>query len=87
MEWLTAKVLRVRRETDDIATIFFTVPGRDFHYIAGQYITVFFEQSSTPEGKAYSLSSAPYEKLLSITVKRLASILGDCMRSARAIRS
>jgi oxidoreductase FAD/NAD(P)-binding domain protein len=76
MEWLTAKVLRVRRETDDIATIFFTVPGRDFHYIAGQYITVFFEQSSTPEGKAYSLSSAPYEKLLSITVKKVGEYSG-----------
>ena len=61
MEKLTAKVMRIRRETSDIVTIYFVVLNHDFRYVAGQYVTVFFDDSSTPEGKAYSLSSAPHE--------------------------
>jgi ferredoxin-NADP reductase len=62
---------------DDIVTIYFSVPRKsDFSYDAGQYITVFFEGSSTPAGKAYSLSSAPHETLLSITVKRIGEFSG-----------
>ena len=76
MEKLTATVRRVRRETDDTVTIYFEVPGYDFCYTAGQYITVFFDDSSTPEGKAYSLSSAPHEKWLSITVKKVGEYSG-----------
>ena len=76
MEKLTAKVLRVTRETSDVVTIYFTVPGVDFQYQAGQYITVFFEDSSTPAGKAYSLSSAPHESELSITVKKVGEYSG-----------
>lgn len=56
-------------------TIYFTVDG-DFSYGAGQYITVFFPDSSTPEGKAYSLSSAPHEKWRSITVKKVGEYSG-----------
>jgi ferredoxin-NADP reductase len=70
MERYTATVTRVRRETPDTVTLYFT-SDREFSYTAGQYITVFFPDSSTPEGKAYSLSSAPYEAWLSITVKRV----------------
>lgn len=40
-------------------------------YTAGQYISIFFPDSSTPSGKAYSLSSAPHEPEISITVKRI----------------
>jgi hypothetical protein len=70
MERYTATVTRVRRETPDTVTLYFT-SDREFSYTAGQYITVFFPDSSTPEGKAYSLSSAPHETWLSITVKRV----------------
>lgn len=38
---------------------------------AGQYITVYFPELGVPEGKAYSLSSAPEEPSLSITVKAM----------------
>ena len=76
MERLTAKVMRVRRETSDTVTIYFVVEERNFCYSAGQYITVFFADSSTPEGKAYSLSSAPHEKWLSITVKKVGEYSG-----------
>ena len=40
-------------------------------YQAGQYITIFIDNSSTPEGKAYSLASYPEEKYLSLAVKRV----------------
>ena len=62
---------------DDIIIIYFALPKKtDFSYEAGQYITILFEGSSTPAGKAYSLSSAPHEKLLSITVKNVGEFSG-----------
>ena len=76
MEKLTAKVMRIRRETSDIVTIYFVVLNHDFRYVAGQYVTVFFDDSSTPEGKAYSLPSAPHEKWQSITVKKVGEYSG-----------
>lgn len=75
MEQYVATVKRIRRESDDIVTIYFTT-DREFTYIAGQYITVFFPDSSTPAGKAYSLSSAPQEMWLSITVKKVGEYSG-----------
>jgi len=36
---------------------------------AGQFINVYFPETGTPEGKAYSISSAPHEDILAITVK------------------
>ena len=36
---------------------------------AGQFINVYFPETGTPEGKAYSISSAPHENILAITVK------------------
>lgn len=82
MERVVATVKRVRRETDDIVTIYFTT-DKPFSYTAGQYITVFFEESSTPAGKAYSLSSAPHETRLSITVKKV----GDYSEKLHALRA
>jgi len=38
-------------------------------YVPGQFITVYAPELGTPEGKAYSISSAPHEKTLNITVK------------------
>lgn len=40
-------------------------------FVAGQYINVYFPELSTPEGKAYSVSSAPRESLFSITVRAI----------------
>lgn len=72
MEHFTATVEKIQRHSPDVVTIFFTVhcPAL-FDYTAGQYVTVYFENTGTPEGKAYSLSSAPSEELLSITVKKI----------------
>lgn len=40
-------------------------------YQAGQFINIYFPELATPEGKAYSMSSAPHEDTLSITVRAM----------------
>jgi len=77
MKRYVARVEKKEYVGDDIITIYFSLPTQsDFSYEAGQYVTILFEGSSTPAGKAYSLSSAPHEKLLSITVKRMGDFSG-----------
>lgn len=72
MEKLTAIVKRVKVETPDITTIYFLLDDDwKLEYTAGQYITVFIAGSKVLQGKAYSLSSAPHEKWMSITVKNV----------------
>ena len=74
MQTHTATVKKIVQAGKDITTIYFCVP--EFTYAAGQYITVFFPNTSHPEGKAYSLSSAPHQTLQSITVKRVGEFSG-----------
>lgn len=72
-----ARIVRRRSEGKGVVTLFFTLmDGRTLAYEAGQYITVYFEGASTPEGKAYSLSSAPHEPQMSITVKNIGEFSG-----------
>jgi len=40
-------------------------------FIAGQFITVYFPETGTPEGKAYSISSPPSQDSIAITVKAI----------------
>ena len=53
-------------ETDDITTIYFS---KDFAFKSGQFITVYFPDTKVAEGKTYSISSAPHEEHISVTVK------------------
>lgn len=77
MEKLIAVVKRVVRESPGVNTIYFLLDGGwKLEYVAGQYITVFIDGSTTPAGKAYSLSSAPHEKWMSITVKNIGEFSG-----------
>lgn len=69
------RVLRVVRETPDVVTLFLETP-EGFRYQAGQYITVYFDDTDVPEGKAYSLSSCPNDAHLSITVKKVGLFSG-----------
>lgn len=63
---LAVKVVQKRQENPEVVTLYFTRP---YDFEAGQYLTVFIEGSSVVEGKAYSISSRPDDKLMSITVK------------------
>jgi ferredoxin-NADP reductase len=77
MKRLTATVAGTEYVGEDIVIVYFTVLTEGtFTYGAGQYITVYFEDSSTPAGKAYSLSSAPHETTCSITVKKVGEFSG-----------
>lgn len=72
-----ARIVRVQRQSHDVVTLYFCLQdGSVLPYAAGQYITVYFDATSTPEGKAYSLSSAPSEPLMSITVKKIGEYSG-----------
>jgi len=58
--------------TSAISTITFELPdGSIPAYRPGQFINVYFPESGTPEGKAYSMSSAPSEGVMSITVRAI----------------
>jgi len=70
-------VRKIERHSADIVTVYFTLAdGGVLAYEAGQYVTVYFQDTTTPEGKAYSLCTAPYESLMGITVKRIGEYSG-----------
>lgn len=69
MDIHTARVVKRTLYGENIVKIDFMSNIRDF--TAGQYITVYFKDTKTSEGKAYSLASAPYQKYQSIVVKNV----------------
>lgn len=71
----TAQIHRVVQESPSVVTLHFE-QSSGFHYEAGQYITVFFDETGILEGKAYSLSSYPDALDLSITVKKVGLFSG-----------
>jgi ferredoxin-NADP reductase len=50
-------------EAPGVSTLQLACAGRAPSYIPGQFITVYLPELGTPEGKAYSISSAPGEPL------------------------
>ena len=66
-----AVVTHVVQEAPRVWTIFFTVDDATYSFVAGQYISVYFEETGLKTGKAYSLSSAPGDDTFSITVKKI----------------
>jgi ferredoxin-NADP reductase len=45
--------------------------GAAHRFVPGQFVTVYFPELGTPQGKAYSISSTPDETELAITIKRI----------------
>jgi len=71
---LQLRVEGIKWETADTATFYLTeVSGKKVNYKAGQFITLVFTHRDEEIRRSYSLSSSPDEKLLSITVKRIAN--------------
>jgi ferredoxin-NADP reductase len=66
LEW---KISDVREETHDTKTLVLTPLEDGPVYIAGQCLTVELPGFMPPEGKSYSLSSAPHDGEFSITIK------------------
>lgn len=68
---LRLKIEAIRREAEDTATFFLSnVNGQKINYQAGQFITLIFNHHHEELRRSYSICSAPYEKLLAITIKR-----------------
>lgn len=74
VEFHTLKVSKVKKETVDTVSLSFHVPEdlkSTFKYKQGQYLTLRFNIKGQDVRRAYSLSSSPYEKELTVTVKRV----------------
>ncbi len=68
----TYTVLANIPETQDTTTLeLFPTNGVLRPFCAGQYLTIYFPELHTPEGKAYSISSSPTENVIRITVKSI----------------
>ncbi len=70
----TLTVSKIQQETEDTVSVSFAVPtvlADDFQYTQGQYLTLKFDIKGKEERRAYSMSSSPLEKDLTVTVKRV----------------
>lgn len=66
------KVFDKKTETKDVVTLKLQrIDNIKTSFISGQFITVFFPESGTPEGKAYSISNTSNEGTVDITVKAM----------------
>src|ERR1700753_366205 len=71
---LQLKIEAIKWETPDSATFFLSeISGKKITYKAGQFITLVFNHRDEEIRRSYSLSSSPDEKLLAVTVKRIAN--------------
>jgi ring-1,2-phenylacetyl-CoA epoxidase subunit PaaE len=69
---LQLKVEAIKWETADTATFYFSEGNANkIIYKPGQFISIVFKHHDEEIRRAFSISSAPYEQLLSITVKRI----------------
>ncbi len=57
------------QETKNVVTLKLSCDAGVPEYKAGQFITVFFDDTGNAEGKSYTISSEPSEATLNITVK------------------
>lgn len=73
-QFYSLKVQDVKQETPDTVSVYFEVPSdlsENFKFIQGQYLSLRFTINGKEERRAYSMSSAPLDKHLSVTVKRV----------------
>lgn len=62
-------VIKKTKETHNVVTLDLALIDGSFpEYTPGQFINIFFDKFSSPEGKAYSISSSSKEKRFSITI-------------------
>ena len=71
---LHLRIEAINWETPDTATFYLKdSEGKQLAYTAGQFITLVFKHRDQEIRRSYSLSSAPGEKFLAITIKRIAN--------------
>ncbi|MEY3784050.1 MAG: hypothetical protein RLZZ230_372 [Candidatus Parcubacteria bacterium] len=67
-QWRIAKLVP---ETHDVTSLYLEPITEKLTFIAGQYLTIQIPNIGPVEGKAYSISNAPHETLLRISVKKM----------------
>ncbi|MDK1378702.1 MULTISPECIES: hybrid-cluster NAD(P)-dependent oxidoreductase [unclassified Sinorhizobium] len=84
----------VHQETHDVKTFTFAAPdGKQFAFLAGQYLLFDLALGGDAESRCYSISSSPYRKnAVSITVKRVpggkvSNWLHDNLTAGAAVRA
>lgn len=73
-QFYSLKISNIKKETDDAVSVSFEVPESlkdTFTYTQGQYLTLKFDIRGNEVRRAYSMSSSPLEKDLTVTVKRV----------------
>lgn len=74
MNFENIAIKHIVQETEDTKTIFFEIPAdlkEKFNYKPGQYLTLKASIKGEEVRRAYSISSAPADALIGVTVKRL----------------
>jgi 3-ketosteroid 9alpha-monooxygenase subunit B len=81
---IRAVIVKARQETPDTWTLYLFVSDQDKDYLAGQFVSIApqqfaeiadlvkyleYQKGKKEQVRAYSLTSAPYEKYLAITIK------------------
>ena len=69
----TWTIVEKKEETPMVSTFFLRAEGEQPNFIAGQYLTVRLPDFEPTEGKSYSISSAPHDPLLTLTIKEMGS--------------
>ncbi len=70
----TLQVIDIRQETDETVSIAFQIPENlkaDYHYIAGQYLTLRATVNNEDIRRSYSLCSTPNQNEWRVAVKKL----------------
>jgi len=71
---LTVECVRIVPETHDVKTFYFNAPAQQFHYKAGQFVTLNLQIDNQEVLRSYSISSTPSRPdTLEITIKRVPS--------------
>lgn len=68
------RIKNIIRETTDSVSLVFDVPsnlGKDFQFKPGQYLTLKTKIQGEELRRSYSISTAPYENILQVSVKKV----------------
>lgn len=74
MEFYQLQINKIQQETSDTVSLSFEIPTEKqsvFQFFPGQYLTLKFDLNGKEERRAYSMSSSPLDKDLTVTVKRV----------------
>ncbi len=75
MNFVKLRIHKIQLETADTISVFFDVPAElrnQFEYVPGQYLTLRANVNGSEVRRAYSISSAPHDANIGVTIKRIA---------------